>query len=1759
MKRISALVLAIMLVIGTVPLSVLPVSGASMIGAVNDETESGSYGRIFTGGKLPGLDASVASYGFEINSIEDAEKAFKYVRSNTIPKDGELKVFGLDDKTLKSMKAFCPSLGTGDEIRIVNNRSINVVLEQDWTTENFFASINDSQPCYVNIDLNGHTWRVTGENPTTLYDSYVKISGGTLIFDNVPYGPIGASKELTICDVIFRDCHCADYGLVRFRGYSGTFYMENVTFQNCDCGYWGACVYYDEDPTDLKEWQRPKITFKNCNFIGCHAAQGGGVIFIDESQCEVNFEGCMFNGDYSEKYCGGAIYANGDDCTYRFRNCVAYRCHAADAGGFIFVGGLHNDFIGDPDFDPLGDDPYTMDTRSTVCGCYALGSGGAIYVSNSTGYGHYCKISGFNFASNTAGSPSHTVKSIQSLDANEWGGALCLRGEYAEVEYCDFIDNYSHYYGGAIYLGDWHSSVRSCVFRGNWSDPTYGGQDIFNDASGNVIEKNTYYSDNENTICMYKSGTKTGNNWQKPQTSTIYIKGNGTQNDPFIIDSTRAMLDLAMTVSAGRTYEGQYLRVTRDINAACQPIGLYSNYPFKGIIDGGGHTVRVYISAEKDDIGLFGYISGGTVRNMRLEGNVVGSNHVGSFCGNADNATFEDCVSGVNVHCLNNSLGGIVGSATRNMRFLNCVNNGTVQGNGQYTGGILGALTFIDENTSNSVSFDNCKNNGDVKGWDRVGGIMGSDEVGEFTAKRCVNTGNVHAGGCWAGGIVGETMISPFIIMNCMNSGDISAGKEVAAGIVGYSDVQGGVKQILNCANYGNINAPKEQGGILTTVYEMPDAEAVNCYGEARLIDVISCYNDGDMPFNLNSGAIVAGAGLGNFTNCICSGKRTVKDGNATVYDDDNYNLSVVRQMNIYICDHRSETVGWTYWWMSPATGRAEIDFDSTEIPEYSGSGTESNPYVIGKTSDLRYLELQLSQGLKKNVDGKYFLLKKDISYAGTAIGSSLCRFGGIFDGGGHTVTVTINGANLTGLFGSIEGATIENLNVTGSITGTDHTAGIAGEAVYSTIRNCSNSATIVGTHYSAGIVGGVWETTVADCSNNGTISISGSNAGGIIGGIWGNATADRCCNNGSVSAGEVAAGGIVGAVWDNCTVINCVNTQNGAIRAGCCAGGIVGNLIDNGNYSPRIENCANLAKITVGSSVGGIAYCKNPKASVLNCFNGGTLTATDGVGCAAILCGGAGTYSHCYYANNAGYIDADTVSIAVEKKQCGSDLVNEINSYIEADTAMKSDRGWTLWALDAVSHLASPLGTLMAAKELDGSGSEEDPYLIKSAEELAGITSRLIEGFDSNTTHYLLTTDIPEYNGAPIGTRDEPFVGIFDGNGYKVTVSKMNGGENVGLFGYVKGTASGRVTVTDDGSIVIEKEVMNDVRIVRGSDALEGGIIKNLTVAVADEKEGDVTVPGEIRGNLGSTGAVVGSAEDAQIVNCSSDAAVKGTDEVGGIVGNALGSTMILNCYVSAAIEGTGKNVGGIAGKLNDASIVRNCIKLETVKGNRSVGGIVGAMNGKDCAVENSAHYGSVIGTGKSDPDNKSYALGGIVGKVSDGGRVFLCFVFGNVTADTDTTLAEKSCGIMIGEKAEDTVCGELHFYSTAVELDWYDRKNEKWIVAGNDGKVTATGYMESNCKRKLTGNVNKVVPKYEGFTMWTQAAVVGQKACPGNFVQVGHRGVSTSASVFTGNAPVVLTGCVLTAAAGSVLAVEGAKKKRKNAKDALTNTVAK
>ena len=324
-----------------------------------------------------------------------------------------------------------------------------------------------------------------------------------------------------------------------------------------------------------------------------------------------------------------------------------------------------------------------------------------------------------------------------------------------------------------------------------------------------------------------------------------------------------------------------------------------------------------------------------------------------------------------------------------------------------------------------------------------------------------------------------------------------------------------------------------------------------------------------------------------------------------------------------------------------------------------------------------------------------------------------------------------------------------------------------------------------------------------------------------------------------------------------------------------------------------------------------------------------------------------------------------------------------------------KSTKAWSmkmrlaLLALAALAWIAVPVsaraetdvwnGTI-ASGFAGGTGMENDPYQINTAEELAYFAKTVNEGQPYNGLYIVLKNDLDLNNQewTPIGNSRNPFKGNFDGDNHTVTGMQISNSSKdyVGLFGECT------------------KHNINSA-------------IKNITV-----RNSDICGKSHV-------GAIVGWAYEINIENCRSIAnKINGERRVGGICGYFGGNPggKVSQCYNSSGVSGK-RSAGGIAG-MGDRCTAENClntgeIKVTTTQNESTGGGIFGFFDDSIA----SASITACVNLGKVSGGE---SFGGIVGSTASEstGHISNCYynmdvITGGFDAGTALT-AGQLCGAL-------------------------------------------------------------------------------------------------------------------------------------------------
>ena len=274
------------------------------------------------------------------------------------------------------------------------------------------------------------------------------------------------------------------------------------------------------------------------------------------------------------------------------------------------------------------------------------------------------------------------------------------------------------------------------------------------------------------------------------------------------------------------------------------------------------------------------------------------------------------------------------------------------------------------------------------------------------------------------------------------------------------------------------------------------------------------------------------------------------------------------------------------------------------------------------------------------------------------------------------------------------------------------------------------------------------------------------------------------------------------------------------------------------------------------------------------------------------------------------------------------------------------------------------------------GKGTEADPYLIYTADDLTGVYRKgyykLMNNIDLTDW---INNNSPTEGWLGIG-RDGSEMSQFDGNGFKITGLWSNSTRDyMGLFSmFANGTIKNLTVETAEG------------KQVKGGDCTGILIGRNVNGTITN-----CQVIGNVTGTA-NVGGIVGMSQSCQMNNLTFSGNVTSSTEsahLGGIVGSSTDET-IKQCLVidgNVNASGSTASVGGVAGLTN--STIEQCQTsgvLTAIGATSQVGGIVGTLN----------LGGSVIDCKSSEELHSPYAAAGIVSY--NYGTVNHCFADGDI-----------------------------------------------------------------------------------------------------------------------------------------------------------------
>ncbi|MBQ3017076.1 MAG: metallophosphoesterase [Clostridia bacterium] len=416
------------------------------------------------------------------------------------------------------------------------------------------------------------------------------------------------------------------------------------------------------------------------------------------------------------------------------------------------------------------------------------------------------------------------------------------------------------------------------------------------------------------------------------------------------------------------------------------------------------------------------------------------------------------------------------------------------------------------------------------------------------------------------------------------------------------------------------------------------------------------------------------------------------------------------------------------------------------------------------------------------------------------------------------------------------------------------------------------------------------------------------------------------------------------------------------------------------------------------------------------------------------------------------------------------------------------------------------------------GSGTEADPYLIATAENLAWISTKITDGGVSFAGKYFKQTadiDLCENVFTSIGSyyisssNMAAFGGIYDGCGYSIKNGTITGGklitstnspaperyfnysEGYGLFGVIYGATIKNIVLDDvqvvgrgaTGAIVgraAAPEITDTA--LAGFNSIVGCEITDTVKIVTLLPNNGGSAPTSFDDGLraGRVGSVCGMAYSAYINGCTSAAEFSLSGDftlAGGIVGTAGLNSRIENCAflggmtLAECASGLVSYLGGIVGAVSpsesSADLMGTRLDISGILyiGNCYNSGYFSYIGGE---VTSDVYYGGIIGfcgdLADVDDDNITYPYliencYNLYEKTKENSALNVAGLVGYATAGEKTLYVKNSYSVAVD--AADGESNEYKFAAGSTVIDGLDA-----IVAENCGtlaKADMSGYVSS------------------------------------------------------------------------------------------------
>jgi len=612
-----------------------------------------------------------------------------------------------------------------------------------------------------------------------------------------------------------------------------------------------------------------------------------------------------------------------------------------------------------------------------------------------------------------------------------------------------------------------------------------------------------------------------------------------------------------------------------------------------------------------------------------------------------------------------------------------------------------------------------------------------------------------------------------------------------------------------------------------------------------------------------------------------------------------------------------------------------------------------------------------------------------------------------------HDLNLYLTGAVTTGVLGTVVGATIKNVRLTGNTSA----------ALNLTSATASNTGAFINSVRGSSYIYGCF-TDIRVNINNAAIG----NIAGLIGLVDAVKTVvDNCGSNSFVYSANnnSAIGSFIGGITENTGTVR--NSYVGGLvqRGGHIAIGtkMPAHKVENLYWSINDLNPLNQSTILPSNFITG------DDSFFQWAFNEGTGYISNDVSYLNIVLplGISALADSATTDFSIAVADADKVVIDqlnIVNRSVGGNTVRELQIQMSRDPAAVGDISTSL-TLTHVTGLKARINIQSGiSKDIDGY------YQIRTPGDLQYFSDNQTNYFAEGSSLKVKIVNDLDMTGCtidPIGhyesnpANQKPFMGVFDGNEKTISNLTMTGAGDVALFGYTEGATISNITL--DNASITSSNQYNGILVA----VAKGGIIGKNTDAGITVTNSSITVTYGTN-NESCTGGVVGAfiahgtaAAVTNITVDNLDITAASSGYIGGVAGKVLATAVTFGDIAvnDLTILGTW-GLGGVVGQqVGDVDIDGVEVTGSEITGTGYVGGVVGQSQGTGCAITGATVNGCTLAnTGTAL--TSTAATGGIAGWFSGtiGDASAECFVtgcditgmaVGGVVGRADTTAGNR------------------------------------------------------------------------------------------------------------------------------------------------------